>query len=67
MPDEKESLIKSLATSSSHLAGKKISDVSLLGYNGTLEWSQTEEGLKAKMTGQQPLDNAVVLKIEGAI
>ena len=48
-PGEKESLIKSLATSSSHLAGKKISDVSLLGYNGKLEWSQTGEGLKVKM------------------
>lgn len=66
-PGEKSSLIKSLGASSLHLAGKKISDVSLLGGNGKLEWSQTGEGLTVEMTNQPPLENAVVLKIEGAI
>lgn len=64
-PGEKESLIKSLASSSPQLAGKKINEVSLLGYPGKLAWSQTAEGLKVGMPLQPPCDNAVVLKISG--
>ncbi|MDX2048835.1 MAG: alpha-L-fucosidase [Chitinophagaceae bacterium] len=56
-PGDKETLIKALAN------GKKITDVSLLGYNGKLEWGQSAEGLKVKMPLQPPCDDAVVLKI----
>ncbi len=66
-PGEKESVIKSLATSSPQLQGKKISRVSLLGHHGDIQWQQTEEGLKVKMPSQQPAANAVVLKISGAV
>jgi len=66
-PGEKETIIKSLSVSSSYLNGKKINKVSLLGYNGELEWSQKDDGLKVKMPLQQPCDSAVVLKISGVI
>lgn len=66
-PGDKEVVIKSLATSSQKIDSKKITGVSLLGYKGKLEWSQTDDGLKVKMPLQQPCDNAIVMKIEGAI
>ncbi|MBL7739944.1 MAG: alpha-L-fucosidase [Chitinophagaceae bacterium] len=66
-PGEKETVIKSLAATSPQLAGKKIRDVSLIGYHGKLEWQQTTEGLKVKMPLQPPCENAFVLTIFGAI
>jgi alpha-L-fucosidase len=64
-PGEKATVIKSLATTSPHLAGQKISSVSLLGFDGKLDWSQDEEGLKVKMPAQPPSENVVTLKITG--
>ncbi|HEY8780353.1 MAG TPA: alpha-L-fucosidase [Mucilaginibacter sp.] len=66
-PGEKGTVMKSLATTSPQLTGRKISGVSLLGYNEKLEWRQTEEGLLVKMPGAQPCKHAVALKISGAI
>lgn len=66
-PGEKGSLIKSLATNSPQLQGRKITNVSLLGYKGKIEWSQTVEGLKVKMPVNAPCENAIALKIEGAV
>jgi alpha-L-fucosidase len=66
-PGDKDVLIKSLATVSPKLEGKKINHVSMLGFKGNVEWSQIGDGLKIKMPLQQPCDHAIVLKIEGAI
>ncbi len=66
-PGDKEVIIKSLAASSQKIDVKKITDVTLLGHKGNLEWSQTDDGLKVKMPLEQPCDNAIVMKIEGAI
>ncbi|MBB6110489.1 alpha-L-fucosidase [Mucilaginibacter lappiensis] len=66
-PGEKGSLIKSLATSSPQLKGKKITGVSILGYNDKLNWQQNADGLKVQMPAQQPGKNALVFKIEGAV
>ena len=63
----KTTLIKSLAINSPQLAGNKITNVTLLGYKGKLEWKQNEDGLSIKMPSQKPCENAVVLKISGAI
>ena len=65
-PGEKGSTIKSLATTSPQLGGQKITNVSLLGYQGKLNWQQTAEGLKIQTPAQQPQKNAIVFKIEGA-
>lgn len=66
-PGEKAAVIKSLATNSPQLAGRKITSVSLLGYKGNLDWSQDGEGLKVKMPDKQPCDHAFALKIKGVL
>jgi alpha-L-fucosidase len=66
-PGEKGFTIKSLASVSPYLAGKKISNISMLGYNDKLTWQQTAEGLKIQTPAQKPADIAAVFKIEGAV
>ena len=66
-PNEPRALIKSLGTSSPHLAGRKIADVSMLGVDGPLEWSQDDRGLAVKLPSQPPTDHAVTLRIRGAL
>jgi alpha-L-fucosidase len=57
-------LIKSLAKSSPHIAGRKVTQVSLLG-GGNLEWSHEERGLSIKLPDQLPSSEAVGLRIGG--
>jgi alpha-L-fucosidase len=64
-PGEKNVIIKTLATNSPYVAGQKITDVSLLGCESRLEWSQDEQGLIVKMPEKQPCEHAFVLKISG--
>jgi alpha-L-fucosidase len=59
------SVIKSLATNSAQLAGRKVTDVSLLGYDGKLPWTQDEQGLTVKMPDKAPSEHAVALRIKG--
>jgi alpha-L-fucosidase len=63
-PGENTVVIKSLGALNPLTAGRKITDVSLLGYSGKLVWSQDNEGLIVSMPAQQPCENAVVLKIK---
>jgi alpha-L-fucosidase len=62
-PDSKQVVVKSLASGSPQAAGRKISDVGLLGHEGKLEWSEGAEGLLVKLPGVLPCENAFVLKI----
>jgi len=39
----------------------------MLGYNDKLNWQQNADGLKVQMPAQQPNNNAVVFKIDGAV
>ncbi|MDB5148934.1 MAG: alpha-L-fucosidase [Mucilaginibacter sp.] len=64
---EKGNVIKALAAGSAQLAGKSISNVSMLSYQGKLSWEQTGEGLKIKTPAVKADNIAVVYKIEGAI
>lgn len=66
-PGDKGANLKSLAESSPLLKGQKITDVSLLGHEGKLAWSQDEHMLNVKMPEKQPCDYAIVLKIKGAL
>jgi alpha-L-fucosidase len=66
-PGENATVIKTLATDSQYVAGEKITSVSLLGYEGKLDWSQDEHGLKVKMPDKQPCDHAFALKIKGIL
>jgi alpha-L-fucosidase len=55
--------VKSLGTGSSP-AGE-VRDVRLLGHDGKLVWSRSENGLTVTMPSQQPCDYACALRIEG--
>jgi alpha-L-fucosidase len=65
-PELRTTVIKSLAAGSPHLDGRKIADVSLLGYGGKLEWTQDAQGLNVKLPAAPPSRHAVALKIRGA-
>jgi len=43
----------------------KVTQVSLLGHEGKLQWSQTAEGLVATLPAQKPCQYAFTLKISG--
>ena len=66
-PKEPRAFVTSLATTSPQLAGRKVREVSLLGYGGRLEWSQTVEGLAVTLPEQLPSEHAITLKISGVI
>jgi len=66
-PESRSAVIKSLATSSPHIGGRKVADVSLLGYGGKLEWTQDEQGLNVKLPFEPPCASAVTLKIKGVL
>jgi alpha-L-fucosidase len=44
----------------------KIQNVELLGFDGKLEWSQDEKGLKILTPGKAPCEHAVAFKVTGA-
>jgi alpha-L-fucosidase len=66
-PEARSTLVKSLATNSPQIGGRKVADVSLLGHGGKIEWSQDGEGLNVKLPGQPPCASAVTLKIKGIV
>ena len=66
-PESRGALIKTLAAGSPQLEGRRISDVSLLGHDGRLDWSQDEKGLSVRLPDKAPADYAVTLRIKGAI
>src|SRR5215510_8017118 len=61
-----QAVIKSLATNSPHIGGRKVKAVAILG-GGRLEWSQGEQGLSVKLPEKLPGSEAVGLKISGAL
>jgi hypothetical protein len=66
-PASKTVVIRSLATGSPHVAGRKVTEVVLLGYAGKLTWSQDEAGLRVELPDAAPSEHAVALKITGVI
>jgi len=66
-PESRVARIKSLAAGSPQLAGAKVTAVSLLGYDGKLNWTQDEQGLSVTLPGLAPSQYAVTLKIQGAL
>jgi alpha-L-fucosidase len=66
-PESRNALIKSLATSSPQLDGRKVAHVSLLGHGGKIEWTQDENGLNVKLPAEPPSASAVTLKIKGVV
>jgi alpha-L-fucosidase len=63
-PNDGKLVVKSLAPAAG-LADGRVTDVRLLGYDGTLDWRQTEDGLVVTLPNQPPCDYAVTLAITG--
>jgi alpha-L-fucosidase len=66
-PESRSAVIKSLGTNSPQIDGRKVADVSLLGYGGKIEWTQDEQGLNVKLPAEPPSASAVTLKIKGVL
>lgn len=66
-PDSRKALIKSLGIGSAQLSGAKIKSVSLLGYDGNVNWTQDEQGLSVNLPDKAPSQYAVTLKIQGLL
>lgn len=60
-----QAIVKPLATDTELRVGK-IQNVSLLGYDGRLEFTQDRTGLRVEMPQGKPCDYAIALKITGA-
>jgi alpha-L-fucosidase len=60
-----EVVIRPLALNTGLRVGK-VSNVELLGYDGKLEWSQDEKGLKVLTPAKSPCEHAVAFKVTGA-
>ena len=65
LPADQTVRIKSLAADSPQGAGKKVTGVSLLGYTGTLVWSQDQAGLVVKLPVTLSSEHALALRITG--
>ncbi len=59
--------LRSLGLNSPQLSGRKIAAVSLLGYSGTLRWTQNEGGLNVELPAKAPFQHATALKVMGAL
>jgi alpha-L-fucosidase len=66
-PDRPSTLLASLASTSPHLAGRRVAEVTLLGQGGPLAWSQTEQGLAVQLPEQLPSEHGFALKIAGVV
>jgi alpha-L-fucosidase len=66
-PGSRSATIKTLANNSPQAANRKITEVSLLGYSGKLEWTQTADGMTVKLPEKTPSEPAVTLRIKGLL
>jgi alpha-L-fucosidase len=64
-PESRIARIKSLGVDSPQVAGAKVTNVSLLGFDGKLTWTQDEQGLSVNLPERAPSQYAVTLKIQG--
>jgi alpha-L-fucosidase len=66
-PDSRRAVIKSLATNSPQLAGRKVAHVTLLGHGGKINWTQDDQGLNVSLPPTPPGAPAVTLRIKGVL
>ena len=60
---EKEWTIESLRAGADHLEGRTVSGVRLLGYEGSLDWSQRKDALAIRSPGINAGDHAFVFEL----
>ncbi len=66
-PEDRSVLVKSLATGASTAGGRKATDVTLLGYDGKIAWSQDAAGLHVRLPEGVTREHALALKISGVL
>jgi len=66
-PESRNAQIRSLGTASPELSGAKVTAVSLLGYDGKLNWTQDDHGLSVKLPEKAPAEHAITLRIRGLL
>ncbi len=66
-PGDRRVTIASLATTSPLVEGRRVSNVSLLGYQGKIPFTQDGRGLAATLPADAPSPYAVTLKIDGVV
>jgi alpha-L-fucosidase len=66
-PTDRRAVIASLASTSPHLSGRKVADVSLLGDTGRVEWTQDAQGLAVQLPATPPSEHAVALRVKGVV
>jgi len=66
-PTDRRLLIRSLASTSPHIANRKIVSVALLGYDGPLSWTQDETGLHVTLPASMPGTHTLALKVSGVL
>jgi alpha-L-fucosidase len=67
LPGDRHAVVRSLATTSPYAGGRKVTDVSLLGYQGKLEWSQNDQGLRIELPANAPVKHALGFRIKGVL
>src|SRR5579859_2631845 len=63
-PDDGQLLVRSLARTGAN-PNSKVTKVSLLGYQGKVEWTQTADGLSVRLPAQKLSPYTCALKISG--
>lgn len=66
-PDSGTAAIRTLASGRAQTAGRKITDVVLLGHGGKITWTQDAQVLNVKLPEKAPNQHPVVLKIRGLV
>jgi alpha-L-fucosidase len=66
-PVDGRASIASLATTSPLVSGRKVTDVSLLGATGRLEWTQDATGLMVRLPATPPSEHAIALRLRGVV
>ena len=66
-PANPRAVIRSLAADSPQVAGRKVSEVTLLGFPDKLEFTQDDKGLSVRLPGQPPGEHTLTFRIKGVI
>jgi alpha-L-fucosidase len=66
-PESGSTVIKSLASNSPQLDGRKVGRITLLGHHSALKWEQDEQGLNVKLPAAPSTSLPVALRIRGVV
>ncbi len=64
-PDSGSATLRKLSANSPGLAGRRVANVSLLGYPGRVDWTQADDGLRVQFPAMEPSEHPTALRITG--